>query len=129
MSRCLSVLIGFIFLCGAPSFAIADAFCWLRTESPQDAKMGGPIPLGSDWKKFKLTKPFKVAPSIHYVHVVLKPTDFEFVDLTNRDEHIASWNRWLPKNLKTGEIQIFEVRVHNTKLGWIDLVYSPMGKH
>lgn len=96
MSRCWSTLFGLLVLVFVPSFAMADPLCWLRSESPQNAKIAGPIQLGSDWKKFKLAKPFQAAPSIHYVHVVLKRADFEFVDLTNRNEHSESWNRWLP---------------------------------
>lgn len=127
MSRYWLLLIGFILLVQNPSLVIADPLCWLRTQSPQDAKIAGPIQLGPDWKQFKLTKPFQVAPSIQYIHVLLKRVDFDFVDLSNQDEHLESWNRWLPRNIQTGRVQLFDVRVHNSKLGWIDLVYSFTG--
>lgn len=127
MSHRWSILTGLFLLSLVSSVAMADPLCWLRSESPLDAKIAGPIQLGSDWNKFKLAKPFQAAPSIHYVHVVLKRTDFEFVDLTNRNEHPESWNRWLPRNIQTGKVQLFDVRVHNTKLGWVDLVYSFTG--
>ena len=127
MSRNWSFLMGFLLLVLSPSLVMADPLCWLRTQSPQDAKIAGPIQLESDWKQLKLTRPFQVAPSIQYVHVLLKRADFDFVDLSNQDEHLESWNRWLPRNIQTGKVQLFDVRVHNSKLGWIDLVYSFTG--
>lgn len=119
------VLLIFSFL--IPISALADPVCWLRNQSPHDQKIAGPIQLGPDWKQFKLTKPFKVAPSIQYVHVLLKRADFSFVDLSNRSEYPESWNRWLPQNNQTGKVQLFDIRVHNSELGWVDLVYSFTG--
>ena len=110
-----------------PALAMADPLCWLRTQSPQDAEIAGPIQVGPEWKQLKLTRPFNVSPSIYYVHMLLKRADFDFVDLTNKDEHPESWNRWLPRNKQTGKVLLFDVRVHNNKLGWIDLVYSFTG--
>lgn len=120
-------LAGLLVLILGPTLAIADSLCWLRTQSPQDARIDGPIQVGPEWKQFKLPKPFKAAPAIHYVHVLLNQTDFDFVDLTDQDEHPESWNRWLPRNKQTGKVQLFDVRVHNNKLGWVDLVYSFTG--
>lgn len=110
-----------------PGMLSADPLCWLRSQSPYNVEITGPVELGPQWRRFKLTKPFKAGPSIQYVHLLLKKKDFDFVDFTKRDEFSESWNRWLPRHKQTGQIQIFDVRVHNSQLGWVDLVNSFTG--
>lgn len=110
-----------------PVSAMADPVCWLRNQSPQDQKIVGPFQLGAEWKIFKLTKPFRASPATHYVHLLLKRENFEFIDLTDKAAHPESWNRWVPRNNQNGKVQLFDVRVHNSELGWVDLVYSFTG--
>lgn len=101
----------FLFFALTPSLVIADPLCWLRTASPQDRTIKGPIKLGNEWKAFKLTALFKAAPFVQYLYLVLKRSDFEFIELTDHNEHPESRNRWVPRKLEMGQVQLFDVRV------------------
>lgn len=106
------------------TLVIADPLCWLRMTSPLDRTIKGPIELGPERKEFKLTTPFKAAPFVQVLYIVLKRSDFKFIELTDPNEYPESSNRWVPQHTGTGEVQIFDVRVRNSKLGWVDLEYT-----
>ncbi len=126
--NCLKhVLVMFLFYAATPSFAFGDPLCWLRTKSPQDQEIQGPIALNDEWQSFKLTKPFRAAPSLQYVQLLLSRSEYDFVELTDSRKHPESWNRWVPRHIHTGEILLFDVAVHNNKVGWIDLEYTFTG--
>ena len=115
MIRCWqSVVLLFLFEI-TPSLAMADPLCWLRTTSPLDMKLQGPLDLGTDWKTYKLTRPFKVSPHVYEIQLLLSRSDFEFVE---------SFNRMVPRNVRTGRVQLFDVKVRNSMLGWVNLMYS-----
>lgn len=115
MIRCWQAVVLLFLVAITPSLAMADPLCWLRTTSPLDRILKGPIDLGADWKIYKLTRPFKVSPHVFEIQLLLARSDFEFVE---------SFNRSVPRNIQTGQVQLFDVKVRNSVLGWVDLVHS-----
>lgn len=115
MIRCLQVGLLLFSFAMFPSLVMADPLCWLRTASPLDREVKGPLNLGAEWKIYKLTRPFKVSPHVYEIQLLLARSDFEFVESSNRS---------VPKNIQTAQIQLFDVKVRNSVLGWVDLVHS-----
>jgi hypothetical protein len=93
--------------------AVADPLCWLRSESPSDAVITGPIQLGPEWKKYKLVKPFKLSQHVY---------EIEF-----KKDFSSFFMKWFPRSIGTGEIYVFEAKIRNSKLGWLNLRYSASG--
>lgn len=124
MSRPLQTATLLLFFALVPSLVMADPLCWLRTTSPLDRTIKGPIELNQDWKVYKLTQPFKASAHIYQIEILLKRSDFKFTELTDPKEHPESHNRWVPRTIDTSEVQLFDVKVRNSKLGWINLEYT-----
>lgn len=109
------------------SLALADPLCWLRSASPLDDVLEGPIQLDRNWKVFKLLKPYRVSPHIYNIELLLSDTEYDLFDIGESGKNAKAWIGLIPQNKKSQKNYYFEVKARNSKLGWINLMTTSAG--
>lgn len=127
MMKLVTLSICCIVLAMKSAVALADPLCWLRSTSPLDAVLEGPIQLDHNWKAFKLIKPFEVSPHIYTIELLLRNTDYDLFDIGESGENAKAWIGLVPRNKKNQTNYYFEVKARNSKLGWINLMSTSAG--
>jgi len=104
MNKLLSLSICCVVLALKTSVVLADPLCWLRSTSPLDDAVEGPIQLDRDWKVYKLVKPFRVSPHVYSVELLLSQTEYDLFDIGESGKNAKAWIGLVPRNKKIKQI-------------------------
>lgn len=127
MNKLLSLSICCVVLALKTSVVLADPLCWLRSTSPLDDAVEGPMQLDRDWKVYKLVKPFRVSPHVYSVELLLSQTEYDLFDIGESGKNAKAWIGLVPRNKKNQTNYYFDVKARNSKLGWITLLPTSAG--
>jgi hypothetical protein len=127
MMKLLKLSIASFLLVLKTQVVLADPLCWLRSTSPLDDVLEGPIQLDRDWKVYKLVKPFRVSPHVYSIELLLNDTKYDLFDIGESGKNAKAWIGLVPRDIKNHKNYFFEVKARNSKLGWINLMPTSAG--